>query len=234
MTLSAPRSGWLTSLGLMIAICCLCVESMAMTRVQLPAPELYPQASLGEALQRRRSVRDYTGQSLSLQQVAQLLWAAQGSNHPTGLRTAPSAGALYPLDVLLVTGKVTGLDEGVYRYHPTQHALELHHRGDPRARLARAAYGQSWLAGAAAVLVVTASYERTTRKYGERGRRYVHIEVGHAAQNALLQAAALGLGAGVVGAFDDDAVARLLDLPASEHPLYLLPVGWPAGETHRR
>ncbi len=234
MTLSAPGSRWLTTLGLMIAICCVPVESLAMTVVQLPSPELYPEASLGDALQGRRSVRAYARQSLSLQQIAQLLWAAQGSNHPSGLRTAPSAGALYPLDVLLVAGDVAGLDEGVYRYRPARHALELLRSGDRRAPLARAAFGQAWLASGAAVLVIVATYERTTRKYGERGRRYVHIEVGHAAQNALLQAAALGLGAAVVGAFDDGAVARLLDLPASERPLYLLPVGRPAGGQQSR
>ncbi len=199
-----------------------------MTAVQLPEPAMQPDALLGEALQGRRSVRSFSGRAVSLQQIAQLLWAAQGYNDPSGLRTAPSAGALYPLELLLVAGAVTGLQKGVYRYRPPRHALELLQSGDPRVPLARAALGQSWIADSAAVLVITAIYERTTRKYGERGRRYVHIEVGHAAQNALLQAAALGLGAAVVGAFDDAAVARLLELPASEHPLYLLPVGWPA------
>ena len=111
---------------------------------------------------------------------------------------------------------------------PRQHALQLLHAGDRRDRLARAALGQSWVADSAAVLIITAVYERTTRKYGERGKRYVHIEIGHAAQNVLLQAASLGLGAAVVGAFDDAAVANLLDLPVPEQPFYLLPVGWPA------
>jgi SagB-type dehydrogenase family enzyme len=189
---------------------------------------MQPDAQLGEALQRRRSVRAFGKRQLSLQQVAQLLWAAQGYNDPSGLRTAPSAGALYPLELLLVTGDVTALSAGVYRYRPQQHTLDRLAGDDRRVPLAQAALGQSWIADSAAVLVITAIYERTTRKYGERGRRYVHIEVGHAAQNALLQAAALGLGAAVVGAFDDAAVARLLELPTSEVPLYLLPVGWPA------
>ncbi len=203
-----------------------------MTTVQLPKPELRDHASLSDALRQRRSVRAYSGRSLTLQQVGQLLWAAQGRNDPSGLRTAPSAGALYPLELLLVAGAVTGLDPGVYRYRQ-QHALEMLHADDQRDPLARAALGQSWVADSAAVLIITAVYERTTRKYGERGKRYAHIEVGHAAQNALLQAVSLGLGAAVVGAFDDDGVARLLDLPASEHPLYLLPVGWPA-DNHSR
>jgi SagB-type dehydrogenase family enzyme len=196
-----------------------------MTTVQLPKPEIRDHASLSDALRQRRSVRAYSGRSLTLQQVGQLLWAAQGRNDPSGLRTAPSAGALYPLELLVAAGDVTGLDPGVYRYRPQQHALEMLHAGE---RLAGAALGQHWVADSAAVLIITAVYERTTRKYGERGKRYVHIEVGHAAQNALLQAASLGLAAAVVGAFDDSALASLLDLPAPEQPLYLLPVGWPA------
>lgn len=201
-----------------------------MTTVQLPKPEVRDHASLGDALRQRRSVRAYSARSLTLQQVAHLLWAAQGRNDPSGMRTAPSAGALYPLELLVAAGDVAGLDPGVYRYRPQQHTLEMLHSGDRRDRLARAALGQSWVADSAAILIITAIYERTTRKYGERGRRYVHIEIGHAAQNALLQAASLDLGAAVVGAFDDAAVASLLDLPAPEQPLYLLPVGWPADE----
>jgi SagB-type dehydrogenase family enzyme len=201
---------------------------MSMTRITLPEPTAHEGLTLAEALGKRRSVRDYAKRSLTLEQVGYLLWAAQGTNNPTGLRTAPSAGALYPLELILVAGDVAGLDSGVYRYRLQQHTLELIAAGDNRTRLANAALGQAWIAHSAAVLVVTAVYERTTRKYGHRGKRYVHMEVGHAAQNALLQAAALGLGAAVVGAFDDAAIAQILELPASEHPLYLLPVGWPA------
>ncbi len=204
-----------------------------MTTVRLPKPEVRDHASLSDALRQRRSVRAYSGRSLTLKQVGQLLWAAQGRNDPSGLRTAPSAGALYPLELLLAAGDVTGLEPGVYRYQGQQHALEMLHADDRRDRLARAALGQSWIADSAAVLIITAIYERTTRKYGERGKRYVHIEIGHAAQNALLQAASLGLGAAVVGAFDDAAVAKLLSLPAPERPFYLLPVGWPA-HSHSR
>ena len=204
-------------------------QGMSMTRIALPEPIAHEGLTLAEALHKRRSVRDYAKRSMTLAQAGYLLWAAQGTNDPTGLRTAPSAGALYPLELILVAGDVTGLASGVYRYRLQQHALELIASGDYRNRLANAALGQAWIAHSAAVLVVTAVYERTTRKYGYRGKRYVHIEVGHAAQNALLQAAALDLGAAVVGAFDDAAIVRLLELPPSEHPLYLLPVGWPVG-----
>jgi len=199
-----------------------------MSVVPLPEAMLQRDAPLVEALQRRRSVRAYAPRSLDLQQVAQLLWAAQGCNDPAGLRTAPSAGALYPLELLLVAGDVSGLESGLYRYRPASHSLETLQRGDLRAGLADAAFSQRWLADSPALLVITAIYERTTGKYGTRGRRYVHIEVGHAAQNALLQAAALGLGAAVVGAFEDSVVASLLGVPGGEQPLYLLPVGWPA------
>jgi SagB-type dehydrogenase family enzyme len=214
------------SASAVVAVLCAIPESMAMTRITLPnaaSPDDGP--TLAAALHKRRSMRAYSEAPLTLEQIAQLLWAAQGINDPSGLRTAPSAGALYPLELLLVAGNVDGLEAGVYRYRPGQHALELMLRGDQRRRLAKAALGQSWIARAAVVLVITAVYERTTRKYGDRGRRYVHIEVGHAAQNTLLQAAALHLGAGLVGAFDDTTVAEVLALPASEHVLYLLPIG---------
>lgn len=215
-----------------LVLLCGVEQGTAMTRITPLDSELANREgpTLAEALAKRRSSRDYLERPVSLAQVAQLLWAAQGTNDPAGLRTAPSAGALYPLEVLLVAGDVAGLSAGVYRYLPDRHALEHLADGDHRSRLAEAALGQSWAARGAVILVITAIYERTTRKYGVRGKRYVHIEVGHAAQNALLQAAALGLGAGVVGAFDDAAVARTLGLSASEHPLYLLPVGWPADQ----
>ena len=199
-----------------------------MTRITLPEADVHDGSALAEAFARRRSVRDYTERELTLAQIARLLWAAQGTNDPSGLRTAPSAGALYPLELILVAGNVAGLKSGVYRYQVRRHALKLVAEGDLRPRLAKAALGQTWLADGAAVVVVTAIYERTTRKYGKRGKRYIQIEVGHAAQNVLLQAAVLGLGAAVVGAFDDAAVVDVLGLPDLEQPLYLLPVGWPA------
>jgi len=199
-----------------------------MTRIVLPESDVHDGSALAEAFDKRRSVRDYTERELTLAQIARLLWAAQGTNGPSGLRTAPSAGALYPLELILVAGNVAGLKSGVYRYQVRRHALKLVAEGDLRPRLAKAALGQAWLADGAAVVVVTAIYERTTRKYGKRGTRYIQIEVGHAAQNVLLQAAVLGLGAAVVGAFDDAAVVDVLGLPDLEHPLYLLPVGWPA------
>jgi SagB-type dehydrogenase family enzyme len=193
----------------------------------LPAPRLESEHSLESVLAQRRSIRDYTDDSLSLEDVSQLLWAAQGITGSDGERTAPSAGALYPLEVYIVVGRVATLDAGVYHYRPTHHDLRKHSGEDRQPRLARAALGQESVRDAAAVLVFTAVHSRTERKYGERTRRYVAMEAGHAAQNVCLQAAALGLGAVPVGAFEDEAVHEVLGLPADRDVLYLIPVGKP-------
>jgi len=196
-----------------------------MESIPLPPPRLEGSFALERALSERRSVRSFAPTPLTMEQVGQLLWAAQGVSSPGGFRTAPSAGALYPLEVTLVAGAVSGLQPGLYRYLPAKHALAAAGAGDRRAPLARAAFYQTWLQEAPAVVVFGAVESRTRVKYGSRSPRYVHIEVGHAAQNVLLQARALRLGAGVVGAFDDSAVAELLEMPQDEKPLYLVPVG---------
>ena len=193
--------------------------------VKLPEPRYDSDVSVEQTLLQRRSVRDYTGEPLSLQQVSQLLWAAQGITDRQGLRTAPSAGALYPLEIYLVVGDVENLVRGVYRYQPVGHALRRVLDGDLRAKLAAAALGQGCVKEGAINIVFTAVYERTTQRYGERGIRYVHMEVGHAAQNVYLQAVALHLGTVVIGAFHDDQVREILSLPQQEQPLYIMPVG---------
>jgi len=195
------------------------------TEVKLPEPRHDSGVSIEETLLKRRSVRDYTGEPLTLQEVSQLLWAAQGTTDPRGFRTAPSAGATYPLKAYLVVGDVENLAEGVYRYESAEHKLVKVLDGDWRAQLAGAALGQSPVKEGAVSIVFTAIYERTTPRYGDRGIRYVHIEVGHAAQNVYLQAVALGLGTVVIGAFRDDQVGEILKLPQNEQPLYIMPVG---------
>ncbi len=188
--------------------------------VPLPTPRSQGPLSLEETLARRRSVREFADTPLTLAELGQLLWAAQGLTHEAGLRTAPSAGALYPLEVYVV------MREGVYRYDPARHRLIVHARGDARPALHAAALSQDAVRRAPATIVIAAVYARTARKYGEeRAPRYVHLEAGHAAQNVLLQAVALGLGAVPIGAFYDDEVARVLALPAEYAPLYLIPVG---------
>jgi SagB-type dehydrogenase family enzyme len=195
--------------------------------VTLPAPRREGGPALESVLERRRSIREYSGEPLSLEEVSQILWAAQGVTDGDGGRTAPSAGALYPLEVYLVAGNVASLDAGVYHYRPGDHVVVRLVRADVRKGLARAALRQESLRDCAAVVVFAAVYARTRKKYGGRSTRYVHMEVGHAAQNVCLQAVALGLGAVTIGAFDDDAVHGALGLPSGEKVLYLLPVGKP-------
>ena len=194
-------------------------------RIKLPEPDHAGETSVEAALSKRRSIRAYSGDDVTLGEVSQVLWAAQGITAPWGGRTAPSAGALYPLELYLVVGDVDGMDNGVYRYRPKGHELEKVADGDVRAELAEAALGQECVKEAAIDLVFTAVYERTTAKYGERGMRYVHIEVGHAAQNVYLQAESLDLGTVVVGAFMDREVKRIVHAGAHEEPLYIMPVG---------
>ena len=199
-------------------------------RPDVSLPRVETRQPLAHLLAARRTARDFTGESMELGALAALLWAAQGVTAKDGLRTAPSAGALYPLELYAVTGdRVRDLPAGVYRYRPEGHVLQALIDGDQRGALAEAALDQAWVADAATVLVVTAFYRRTARKYRERAVRYVHLEAGHAAQNVCLMAVTLGLGAATVGAFHDAGVQRLLVLNDEEQPLYLLPVGPVAG-----
>ena len=188
----------------------------------LPEPKTSGLVSLEAVLQSRRSTRDFTSQVLDPGEISQLLWAAQGITDPRGFRTAPSAGALYPLELYIVTA------DGVFHYLPQKHALEVIQSGDLRAQLHDVALGQDPVLEAPLVLVIAAVYERTQVKYGpERSPRYVHLEAGHAAQNVLLQAAALDLGAVPIGAFYDAKVQTVLGLPEDHEPLYLIPIGHP-------
>lgn len=191
-------------------------------QVVLPRPQKSAGMSLTEALARRRSVREFSTQALTQDELGQLLWAAQGITSDDGRRAAPSAGALYPLEIYAVTAS------GVHHYNPHGHRLERRSGPDLRPALARAALGQTAVSSAAAVFVVAADYGRTARKYGPaRSPRYVHLEAGHAAQNLLLQAVALGLGGVPVGAFDDEQVHKAISLPSAEQPVYLVAVGHP-------
>jgi SagB-type dehydrogenase family enzyme len=190
--------------------------------ISLPAPQKVGNMSFEEALQSRRSVRTLLDEPLDLQEISQLLWAAQGITDPNGKRTAPSAKALYPLEVYAV------LQKGVYHYDPEEHSLSLIREGDLRPELYRIAIDQDMVLKAPLIIVFTAVYERIEKRFGSaRAPRYVHFEVGHAAQNVLLQAVALGLGATPAGAFQDDNVRSILDLPRDHEPLYLIPIGRP-------
>ena len=203
-------------------------DADAASHVALPPAQTSGRMPLEAALQQRRSLRAFADAPLTLAQAGQLLWAAQGQTAADGRRTAPSAGALRPLELHLVAGAVQGLAPGVYRYRPTRHALARVAAGDPRAALAAVAHGgQQWLQQAPALVVVSGVVARSAGRYGERAERFVVLEAGAATQNLLLQAVALGLGATFVGAFNEAALARLLVLPSGERPLALVPVGRP-------
>ena len=190
--------------------------------VSLPSPRTDGEISLEATLEKRRSIRAYRKRPLALAELGQLLWAAQGiTDRVRGFRTAPSAGATYPLELYIAT------HDGLFQYAPRLHSLQRLSRADRRSDLARIAVNQDWIADAAAIVVIAADYARTTGKYGERGIRYVHFEAGHAAQNLLLQATASGLGATPVGAFRDSQMKELFFMPEGESPLYLIAIGHP-------
>jgi SagB-type dehydrogenase family enzyme len=193
--------------------------------IELPAARTDSAFAIERALSQRRSVRAFSEIPLTREEVAQLLWAAQGVTDADGLRTAPSAGALYPIEVYAVVGDVRQLASGIYRYEPREHRLVRHATEDRRVALAKAAYQKDWVATARAILAVIAIEARTSHKYARRAPRYVCMEAGHVAQNVLLQATALGLAATVVGAFDDSEVGEVLELRQGEEPLYLVAIG---------
>jgi len=176
--------------------------------------------SIEEAIARRKSRRSFKRTKLTKKQLSQLIWSAG---------KAPSAGAAYPLELYVVIGDecVDDIDAGVYQYHSVKGhlQLELHKGGDLREELAVACLSQMYIVDAPASFVIAAEYERTTRRYGDRGVRYVHIEVGHVGQNIYLQCEALGMVTVAIGAFYDDEVARVLSLPDGHKPIYVMPVG---------
>jgi SagB-type dehydrogenase family enzyme len=198
-------------------------------RMKLPKPKTHGEVSLETAIKRRRTVRSFTSRPLSLEQCSQLFWAAQGITEDGGFkRAAPSGGALYPMDIYAVVGEncVKGLESGAYHYDPKGHAVSLVSEGDLRNKVAGAALSQTWMATAPLNILITAEYYRITSKYGKRGVRYAIIEAGHIGQNILLQSEAMGLGAGVVGAFNDEKVRQVVNIPPNHEPLLILPVGY--------
>jgi SagB-type dehydrogenase family enzyme len=187
--------------------------------INLPKPNQAGSTSLEKAIAIRRSRRDFSPQSLTLEQIGQLCWAAQGQEADGRYRTAPSAGATYPLELFIVTS------DGLFHYLPAKHSLKKLTNLDLRADLASAAWGQEFIEAAPLTLVFAAEFSRTTNRYGKRGIRYVYTEAGHAAQNVHLQAEALRLGSVAVGAFDDNSVSKVLSLPRNIEPVYMVTVG---------
>ncbi len=196
--------------------------------IQLPDPHTESDVSVEKAISSRRSKRDFKDKPIGMQQVAQLMWSAQGITGQRGRkRAAPSAGATYPMVVFVAVGEngVGGIPAGVYRYVPEKHALKEIRSGDVRGGVAEAALGQNFIAEAPVDIILGANYRRTARRYGERAKRYVRMEAGHVSQNIYLQAETLGLGTVSVGAFEDDELSEVCDLPDNVAPLYVMPVG---------
>ena len=209
---------------------------MKQTTIELPVPRLKGNVSLEETILRRRAVRRYSRKPLLLSQLSQILWSAQGITGTREFRAAPSAGATYPLEIYVVIGKqcivadeakqdFQELQAGIYHYEPNPHSLSLHTPGDLRPYLAGAALDEEFIAKAPADIIICALYHRTSYRYGKRGERYVHMEVGHVGENIHLQAVALGLSTVEVGAFDDEAVIKVLGVDQQFKPIYIMPVG---------
>ncbi len=193
--------------------------------IKLPSPDpAHEEKSLGETLPLRRSLRSFAPDPLTLDEVSLLLWSGQGIRSGR-FRTVPSAGATFPLELILVSGAVEGLDPGGYQYRPEDHTLDPVFPGDRRRGLAEAALGQTFMAGAPVTVAVGAVYQRTTGRYGRRGIRYVVMEVGHAVQNMTLMGWSLGIGSVIIGAFNDAEVGRVLGLSGGVEPLALIPFG---------
>jgi SagB-type dehydrogenase family enzyme len=194
--------------------------------IALPKPSLKGEVSVEEVILKRRSTRVFSSRTITKSQLSQLLWASQGITRGY-YRTVPSAGATYPLEVFVLVGEggVESLDAGVYRYLPREHSIIRHLPGDLRKGLCSACLGQDFIRRAPVSFLVCAEYSRTTAGYGNRGVRYVHMEVGHLGQNLALQGEALGLCSVMVGAFHDDDVSHALKLPGELKPLYVIPVG---------
>jgi SagB-type dehydrogenase family enzyme len=228
------RTCVLAALSLFLAASSLPVRAAdpaAATVVPLPAPRTDGKVSVETALRERRSVRTYAPAPLTLEEVGQLCWAAQGVTDEKGHRTAPSARGTYPLELRVVAGDVTGLPPGVYRYQAAGHSLRLEAAGDRRAELDRKAVGQAWMpvAKAPAVFVLTGVTARAASggdaAMNERGAHFVWVEAGLAAQGLFLEATALGLGSTYVGGFKAPEAQAVLGFPPSEELLAILPVG---------
>lgn len=212
-----------------IALVLIITDSYSLNKIiiKLPEPKAKGEMSVEEALQKRRSKRQFKKRPLRIEEISQLLWAAQGITKDGFFRTTPSAGSMYGLEVYLVAGEVTGMEAGIYKYKPMTHEIELIRQGDFRYELADAALAQLFIEKAPATIILTAVYERSEKKYTDRGVMYTNIEAGHAGQNIYLQAVAMNLGTCAVGSFLVIDIKKLVNMPDNEEPICLFPVGEP-------
>ncbi|UCC59029.1 MAG: SagB/ThcOx family dehydrogenase [Candidatus Bathyarchaeum sp.] len=201
------------------------------TKIKLPPPKHAEAMSVDDAIRKRRSIRAFSQKPLTMKQLSYLLWASTGVQRKENgyeFRTAPSAGALYPIETYVIVNRVSGLEKALYHYSIKSHLLEELERGDFSTRIARAALGQEMFQGAAAIFVWTAIFDRSKWKYRQRAYRYVYLDAGHIAQNLALSATSLGLGSCQVGAFYDDEVNNIVGVDgAEESVIYLSAVGYP-------
>jgi len=193
--------------------------------IRLPQPKLQSSFSLEKALHQRKSYRAYKKTHLSVGEISQLLFAGQGIIKKRRKRTVPSAGALYPVEIYLVSGKIKGIPPGVYKYQPKLHRLIKILNEDKRKELLKATLFQFWIEEAPAVIVLCGVFWKTLSKYGREGNSFVFMEIGHTAQNISLQATSLNLGTVCIGGFKKRRVEKALSLAKDEKPLYLIPVG---------
>jgi len=192
----------------------------------LPSPKKTGGVSVETALAARRSVRDYTSQPLTLSEVGQLLWAAQGVTSQDGKRTAPSAMHRYPLEIAVVAQGVEGLASGAWRYVPAKHALEPLIAAKPGEKLLAGSTSQAQVRSAPAVFVISAVYARMGA--GAKNHTWTDYEAGLASENLLLEAVALGLGAVVTGGIEPASVKEAVHLTGNEEVIVVIPVGHPA------
>ncbi|MBU1164477.1 SagB/ThcOx family dehydrogenase [Patescibacteria group bacterium] len=194
-------------------------------QIVLPQPSFESTVSVEEALKNRRSVREYKDQPISMHELSQILWAAQGITSDEGFRTAPSAGGLYPLELYVVSQNVAGLERSIYKFHTKSHSLDKIINTNKIEQIVSAANNQEFIGQAPVVIIITGVLKRTTQKYNEIGERYVYIEAGHVAQNIYLQTYTLGLDTVTIGGFDTEKIQSLLNLPEGEEPIYIIPIG---------
>lgn len=199
--------------------------NMKERKIALPKPKLTGSISIEEVLNKRRSIRKFLNSLISVSELSQLLWSAQGITTEDGRRTSPSAGATYPLEIYISVKNIENLKEGLYKYAPDAHSLLLIDENNRSVQIAEATYQPQMVKGAAAIFIITSVLNRTTSVYGERGIRYAYMEAGHSAQNLSLMGVALNIGLVLVGAFDDNKLSDALSLKKDEIPLYIIPVG---------
>lgn len=194
---------------------------LAEKSIKLPEPKTSGKMSVEESIWRRRSERSFYPNELTIDQLSQLLWAGQGITEKTwGFRAAPSSGALYPLTLYVLK------KDGIFKYVPDGHKLVQTLAEDRRPSLVRASLGQSYIGEAPVVIAICGNFRISEAKYGQRAYRYLNMEVGHIAENIHLQAVAMGLVSLPIGAFWDDVVAKALELPDTQDPFYIIPIGY--------